>query len=127
MSTDAVKASINAANRVFEQAFARGDAAGVASCYTAVGRVLPPNGQMATGRQAIQSFWQAVMAAGVKGVKLNTLEVEAHGDTAWEGGQADLLGDNNRLLDTVKYIVVWKEENGVWRLHRDIWNSSSAA
>ena len=24
-----------------------------------------------------------------------------------------------------KFIVVWKEENGKWKMHRDIWNSDA--
>ena len=28
------------------------------------------------------------------------------------------------VLDSGKYIVVWKREGDAWRWHRDIWNSS---
>jgi hypothetical protein len=31
------------------------------------------------------------------------------------------------ILDTGKYIVIWKRENGAWKWHRDIWNSSRPA
>lgn len=24
-----------------------------------------------------------------------------------------------------KYVVVWKKEDGQWRLHRDIWNTKA--
>jgi hypothetical protein len=27
--------------------------------------------------------------------------------------------------DTGKYIVVWKRQDGVWKLHADIWNSDA--
>jgi ketosteroid isomerase-like protein len=30
-------------------------------------------------------------------------------------------------MDRGKYIVVWKDEGGKWKLHRDIWNSSLPA
>ena len=27
-------------------------------------------------------------------------------------------------MDSGKFIVIWKQEGGQWKLHRDIWNSS---
>ena len=67
------------------------------------------------------------MDMGVKSIQLETDEVEKVGDTAIEVSQAHLLREDNQLLDEVKYIVIWKRENGVWNLHRDIFNSSRAA
>ena len=49
------------------------------------------------------------MDAGVKQVKLTTLEVEAHGDAAHEVGTYVLMGDGGKQLDSGKYVVVWKK------------------
>jgi ketosteroid isomerase-like protein len=76
------------------------------------------------GREAIARMWQAVIDSGVKGVTLTTLEVEAAGDIACEVGTYRLTGDGGTVLDAGKYVVVWKKEDGAWKLHRDIWNSS---
>ena len=127
MSTSAAQAGIDATNRSFEQAAAGGDAAGMAAIYTEGGQILPPNGEIATGRTAIQTFWQAVLDMGIQKVTLETRELEVHGDTAWEVGKGDLYAANDQLVDTAKYIVVWKQEDGVWRWHRDIWNSNNPA
>jgi len=67
------------------------------------------------------------MDAGVKGVKLVTLEVEARGDTANEVGTYALTGEGGKQLDNGKYVVVWKLEGGQWKIHRDIWNTSVPA
>jgi ketosteroid isomerase-like protein len=30
------------------------------------------------------------------------------------------MGDGDKVLDSGKYIVVWKRQDGQWKLHRDI-------
>ena len=29
------------------------------------------------------------------------------------------------VLDSGKYVAIWKNEGGQWRLHRHIWNSNT--
>jgi uncharacterized protein (TIGR02246 family) len=121
------KAAIEAANARFAADFAKGDAAAVASHYTAGGHAFPPNGDVARGRDAIAKLWKGAMDSGVKGVKLTVVEVEARGDTAHEVGTYALVGEGGKALDNGKYIVIWKREGGQWKIHRDIWNTSLPA
>ncbi len=127
MSTQTFEDAIQSNNRAFESAFARGDAAGLAAAYTSGAKALPPNGQSVAGRSAIQQFWQGVINMGVKKVTLETKELEQAGDTAYEVGQAVLYSADAKVIDTAKYIVVWKQDDGQWKWHRDIWNSNNAA
>jgi uncharacterized protein (TIGR02246 family) len=122
-----VRNAIAAANEKFMAAISSGDAAGVAALYTENGQVLPPNGDFVTGQQAIETFWQAVMDMGIKEAKLKIVEVGDHGDTATEVSEFALLGEAGQVLDKGKYIVIWKQEDGQWKLHRDIFNSSMPA
>jgi ketosteroid isomerase-like protein len=121
------KAAIEAANAKFSADFAKGDANAVASHYSAAAWAFPPNGEITKGREAIAKLWKGAMDGGVKEVKLATLEVEAHGDTAHEVGTYVLSGDGGKQLDNGKYVVVWKREGGQWKIHRDIWNTSMPA
>jgi uncharacterized protein (TIGR02246 family) len=125
-STDLHQA-ITAANENFMATFLRGDAAGMASLYTADGQLLPTNSDVVSGSAAIQAFWQAAMNMGIKAAKLETVELEGHGDTAHEVGRYTLYGEGNQLLDQGKYIVIWKRVGGEWKFHRDIWNTSQPA
>ncbi len=118
---------VHSTNRAFETAFAQGDAAGAAAVYTADGQALPPNGATVTGREALQRFWQGVMDMGVKSVTLETVELEPCGEMAYEIGKATLLGDGGAVLDIAKFIVIWQQEDGQWKWHRDIWNSNGPA
>jgi uncharacterized protein (TIGR02246 family) len=111
---------------MFEASFNNGDAAGMAELYTEKGTLLPTGTDFIQGKEAIRNFWQGVMDMGAKEARLKTLEVEEQGDTAIEMGNYLLKGESNTAIDQGKYIVVWKQQEGQWRLDKDIWNSSMA-
>lgn len=122
-----VRVAIEAADKEFMAAFNRGDAAGVAALYTDQARLLPPNFEMMKGRQAIQAFWQGAMDMGCKEVVLETVELEGHKGLACEIGKYTLTLQPpgvETVTDRGKYLVVWKQEEGTWKLDIDIWNTS---
>jgi uncharacterized protein (TIGR02246 family) len=118
---------INETNQLFMNAFSAGDAEKVAGFYTANCRFLPDNGDPVDGRANVQELLQSMMDGGVSSVELITWEVEDCGDTAVEVGRVIMRGDADELIDDGKFIVIWKKEEGGWRLHRDIVNSSLPA
>jgi ketosteroid isomerase-like protein len=63
---------------------------------------------------------------GITRVTLETMEVEAAGETAYEVGKFPLEASGS-VADQGKYLVVWKRDGGDWRLHRDIWCTSRPA
>ena len=126
MSTE-IRNAIMAGNEKLMAAASRGDATAMAALYTENGQVLPPNSDAVSGRQAIQSFWQGAIQMGIKAVKLETVEVENYGTTANEVGRFTIQGEGGQVVDSGKYVVIWKQEAGQWKLHRDIWNSSRPA
>ena len=125
----AIRRGIDETHRRFEDAFNRGDAAGAArQLYTRDARVLPPGAEMVQGRDRIAEYWAAAAATsqtGVRRVELSTLELQPLGDGSYEIGRATLtLAGGQRV--TPKYVVVWKQEDGAWRRHVDIWNMDTA-
>ena len=126
-AADELRSAIEAANDKWEEGVSRGDAAGVAALYTATGQILPAHSGIVTGREAIAEFLQAAFDSGVKGATLSTLEVEGLGDTAHEVGKFQFLDAEGSMLDHGKYLVIWKKEDGAWKLHRDMFSTSVAA
>jgi ketosteroid isomerase-like protein len=124
LAADAFRSEIEAANKIFEAAVSRGDGPGVAALYTSSAQLLPTQSDFVTGTEAIGHFWQAAFDSGMKGVSLVTLEVEKHGDTAYEVGKLEIRGADGKVLDRAKYVVIWKKEATSWKLHRDIWTTS---
>jgi uncharacterized protein (TIGR02246 family) len=122
-----IRTAIAAPIEQFMVAFSRGNAAGVAAVYTEDAQVLPPNSDVVSGKQAIQTLWQGAMNMGVTAVNLETGEAEQYGNTAYEVGRFTLQGAEGQMIDAGKYVVIWKQEGGQWKLHRDIWNSSRPA
>ena len=120
-----VREEIATANDDFMALYGAGDVAGLAALYTEDGMILPPNGDFVKGAEAIQGFWQAMMDMGIKGAKLEIIEVEGFVDTAIEVSKCKLLDGEGQVLDQGKYIVIWKKVDGEWKLHRDIFNSST--
>jgi ketosteroid isomerase-like protein len=112
---------------MFCSSFKRGSAGEIAALYTVDGQVLPPNGEIFEGTNAILDFWQGAFDLGLKELKLDSTEIEVHGDTALEVGRYVLFGAGGAEADRGKYIVIWKNQAGLWKLHRDIWNSSKPA
>lgn len=125
MSSD-IRSQIESANVQFVSAFKRGDATGIANLYTEGAQLLPAHSDFVRGTTAIRTFWQSVIDMGLKGASLETIELEAHGDTAIEIGRYRLLTAGDAVADQGKYIVVWKHDTGTWKLHRDIWTTSQS-
>ena len=118
------RAAIDAGNQNFMATFGQQDAAGMASLYTANGQLLPANSDVVSGAAGIQAFWQGAFDQGLWEAVLETVELEDHGDTATEVGRYTLTADGGAVADQGKYIVIWKNDGGAWKLHRDIWTTS---
>jgi ketosteroid isomerase-like protein len=125
INSDQIRAEIEKQDEEFVNTYNRGDARGLVAFYAEKGMVMPPNENIVEGSQQIESFWQAMMNLGAKHIKLQVLEAEQHEDTAYEVGRATILGEGNQALDDVKYLVIWKRENGAWKIYRDIFNSNN--
>lgn len=114
--------AIEAANKVFVQHFLAGNEKALAALYTEDAKVIAPGSKVAKGRAEIAVFWRGVMDSGVKDLTLRTLEAEADGDLAYEVGAVSILGQDGSPSGA-RYVVVWKQIDGSWYLHRDIWNA----
>lgn len=118
------KEAIGAVNEQFEKAFKSQNADGLAALYTLQAQLLPPKNDFVTGRDNIRKFWDGAFKSGLAAANLTTLELTVLGDTAIEVSKYVLKNTEGKQADQGKYIVIWQKENGQWKLHRDIFNSS---
>jgi len=124
---EGVKAALEAANQKWVAAFGKGDAAGVAALYTDKAAMLPPGADIQQGREAIQAFVAAAIRSGLKNVTLQTAEVSKLGAAVREIGRVtyDVPGADQRPVKMEgKYVVIWKQVKGAWKLDTDIWNAN---
>ncbi len=118
-----LKSIIEESNTQFTQAMNTGDVDKVISFFSEEGAVLPPNGEMVTGKHQVRAFWQTVISGGLKAT-LETDEISSFGDHAYELGFYYLKTPKGEIKDHGKYIVIWVRERNRWKMHRDIFNSS---
>ena len=70
----------------------------------------------------LKDFWaQAIAAMDPKSVTLATVQAETAGDGVVEIGRAELTTNAGQTVH-IKYVVHWKQEDGLWKWHTDIWN-----
>lgn len=126
-SLDSVKEAITAGNKLFEECFPTGDSAKFIDRYTSDACIYPGNMPRMCGPQPITAFFNGGYKMGIRNIKLTTDEVSGGKEAVTETGNYELFADKGKVMDKGKYIVIWKEENGQWKMHRDIWNSDMPA
>jgi ketosteroid isomerase-like protein len=124
MSSSELRREIEDADRAFESNFDRQNADGMGTLCTQDGQLLPPGADVVSGRDDIAAFWQGAFDMGVPNPRLETVEVEDHDDTAIEVGRFTLRDAGSEPVDHGTSLIIWKHDDGEWKLHRDIWNSN---
>jgi ketosteroid isomerase-like protein len=112
-----------------EEVFGKRNFSALDQVYTADARILPPGAPMISGREAIKKFWSdLVVSANAKSAVLASVEVMPAGDGVVEIGRATLTvepeGQPAAQME-VKYVVYWRQEDGRWKWHVDIWNPNA--
>ena len=106
------------------------DATASAGFYATDGALLPADGPIAQGTQAIIAAWQGIF--GMKNANLTfaptQVTVASAGDMAYEIGTYEFSfdGDKGPVKDVGKYVVVWKKIGSDWKVTADIFNSDGA-
>jgi uncharacterized protein (TIGR02246 family) len=121
----AAKTAIEAVNAEFGNFVSKSDSAGIANLYTNDAKLLGSNMPALSGKANIQSAFGGMLAMGIAGAKFTTTEVWGTEALVSEEGTYSLSDKSGKEIDKGKYIVLWKMEDGKWKLHRDIWNSDN--
>jgi ketosteroid isomerase-like protein len=118
-----ILAAMKRTNEIACQAVANGTVEEFELVYTEDARILPPGGEMVSGRAAVIEFWRAAVEAGLRRAVLTTVDALPAGDAIVEIGRADLTMGEAHVQ--VKYVVYWRQEDGAWKWHVDIWNTNA--
>jgi ketosteroid isomerase-like protein len=126
MNLDVVRQEINNSNQLWGQAFVKGDSVTMVGLYHSEARLYPPNMAMMNNRSDLGRMIAGIPRGTFQRAQITTTDVIGAQDLVVETGTYE-MADASKVVDRGKYIVVWKQENGRWRIYRDIWNSDMAA
>ena len=122
---DSAKAAITASNDAFGKMWAAGDSTAFGNCYTTDAQLNAPNMERMKGIAAAVAFFSEGYSWGIRGGSLTTEEVMGGPEVVGETGNYVITDSAGKAMDKGKYIVLWKMEDGKWKMHRDIWNSDN--
>ena len=130
LALDEIKLAMARTNDFFStQVVAGRNFTALEGVYTSDARIMPPGAPMISGRESIKKFWSdLVQSANAKSAVLTSVDVLPAGDGVVEIGRATLTVQPQGQAVTqmeVKYVVFWRNENGRWKWHVDIWNQNA--
>lgn len=107
------------------------DAAAVSKLYAADGAMMAPGAPIAQGQAALEKAWGGLMQTPGLGLtfKADKIVVASGGDMALDQGTYLLstTGPDGPAKDLGKYVVVWRNVDGQWKVAADIFNSDGAS
>ena len=104
----------------------KGDSTALAAHYSSDAVLLLDNSEPQSG-PGILATWGGAIRSGMKELRLTTTDLVGNADLLAETGNYEMVGANNKMMDKGKYVVVWKQEGGTWKIYRDIANSNLPA
>jgi uncharacterized protein (TIGR02246 family) len=126
---DATRAALERQRKNFVEAVGRADAAGVANLFTTDAKLILTGFDPFEGREAIQKAWQFAFGSGaVARVVFESKDVAGlGGEILAETGTLAMFDKEGKERPANNYLLVWKREDGAWKIHRDIANAKAAA
>lgn len=117
------KKEIEEANRAFMELVSKGDSVGLANFYTVDAKFMNEGAPAVEGRANIQTAMSNILKSGISKIDIRLKEVFGTEALLAEEGDLTIYVKDNAVAEE-KYIVLWKKEDGKWKLFRDIFNSN---
>jgi len=122
VSAPADPSAITSRSDMWEAALNAKDVDGIAALYTEDARLMPPNAEMTTGKDAVRAAFGAMIDAGLSG-ELTSVEAKVSGDIGYNVGRYKLMAGDD-VVDKGKYMEIWhRGDDGEWYMANDTWNS----
>lgn len=120
---------IKVENERWADAFRRCDYEAIARLYTQDGTLLPPGGNRVTGADAIAQYFADSHTGGCKADTVTFSNAEFYGNEqiVTEVSDVEIRAQSGKLKSRGKQMLIFLNEGGVWKLHRDLWNPSPKA
>ena len=122
----AMRTMIAEKNERFTRAHVEGDVAAIDAMFTRDAKSFPPGAEAAVGPAAIHDLTVEYLKAGVKEFREETTDFYGNAELLIDQGTYVVTYGPENTVERGKYLNVWRQEAGVWKIHANIWNSSPA-
>ena len=113
--------AIRAATSTLETSFNAKDIDKILTLYTENSVFMPPNKPLLRGRDSLKQFYDGLLKAGSKDLKMTPGDVAGHGPLAYESGSYSMM--NGEVPDRGKYLFILRNMNGSWKIEYTSWSS----
>ena len=127
--SDETRTTLELRRKEFVEAVSRADAAGVANLFTTDAKLILAGFDPFQGHALIQQAWQFAFASGaVARVAFEPRDLDGlGGELLVETGTLEMFDKEGKGRTQDNYLLVWKHEDGLWKIYRDIANTRFAA
>lgn len=106
----------------YEAASNEGDAVALTALYADDALLLPPDGGIVAGHDAILDFWQDGIEAGIS---FEVVESSAAAGNGYVVGRFLMEANATTPADSGKYVLcLRRQRDGTWRVVADMWNAT---
>lgn len=109
---------IESLDALYSKYLLEGDSVAIAAMYAKDGMMGCAKGPEILS--SIGSWIQSGIKNDSRHVTFETTMLSADGDLLIESGTGEGRSDSGELKYTFRYLVVWKQEDGIWKIYRDI-------
>jgi ketosteroid isomerase-like protein len=120
---DSVKTHIAEMNKSYGKRFTTNDAAWYKERYCKDAAVYSPNVPPVIGIDSIISFFYGSGNNGEAVIELPPNNIYGNAELVVEDGTYNFPDGKGGSVDKGKFIALWKQEDGKWKLFREIWNT----
>ena len=120
-----VKVHIIKMNESYSERFMSNDSGFYVERYCADAEVYSPNMPAVKGREAIRKFFYNDGNNKEAKIELPAGGFYGSADYVVEDGTYNFPDGKGGSADKGKFIAIWKQEDGKWKLYREIWNSDN--
>ncbi len=124
------KKELEAVNQKISEYFGKGDVFGLASVYSSDAYMMPDKSPIVKGNENIAKAWteffRSMKASGIEigGIEITIKELTGDENMLTDVGEFVFISKSGVKFLKGKYIEVWKNENGQWKVHREMTNSN---
>jgi len=124
---DATRQPITQQNERFTNAHLAGDVAAIDSMFAPDAKSYPPGTDAVSGLPALHAFTVEYLKAGLTEFREETSDFYGNAEYVVDAGTYIVTYGRDHVTERGKYLNVWQQVNGNWKIKANMWNTDAPA